>query len=221
MKICNICKLEKDLAEFNKHKSKKDGLQYYCKACDAKSSAKWRQENKEKIARYGAKYYLENKEVTAKYNAKYRLENKENICKNKAKYYQDNKEKIARYQAKYRLENKENICKNKAKYDKENPEKCRAKNRKRRAMKLQVKEHYTKEDEAFTRDLFNNECFNCGCKENLTIDHHKPLSKGFPLSRLNAVVLCKSCNSSKHDKSPEEFYLFPNLNLLNSILTRQ
>ena len=191
MKICNICKLEKGLECYSKRNRSKDGLQHYCKACDAKSSAKYRQEHKEKIARYGAKYYLENKEKRNKQ------------C---AKWWQENKEKMAEYRAKYQ---------------KDHPEVGRAKSRKRRAMKQEIKENYTKDDEEFTRTLFNNECFNCGCKENLVIDHHKPLSKGFPLTRDNAVVLCKSCNSSKGTKSPEEFYLFPNLNLLNSILTRQ
>lgn len=33
MKICNKCKQEKPLSEFNKNKSYKDGLDCYCKEC--------------------------------------------------------------------------------------------------------------------------------------------------------------------------------------------
>jgi hypothetical protein len=33
MKTCSKCKVEKDEAEFSKNKSKKDGLDYRCKAC--------------------------------------------------------------------------------------------------------------------------------------------------------------------------------------------
>lgn len=79
-------------------------------------------------------------------------------------------------------------------------------NRKRRAMRVNVKENYTKEDDNYTRQLFNNKCAICGALSNLEIDHWKPLSKGNPLTRQNAVLLCESCNSSKGDKNPEEYY---------------
>jgi hypothetical protein len=35
MKRCSCCKEEKDCSEFNKDKSRKDGLSYICKNCDA------------------------------------------------------------------------------------------------------------------------------------------------------------------------------------------
>lgn len=38
MKQCSSCKLHKEESEFNKNKSKKDGLQAYCKACHKKCS---------------------------------------------------------------------------------------------------------------------------------------------------------------------------------------
>jgi hypothetical protein len=34
-KICSKCKDEKDTSEFNKNSTKKDGLQYICKVCQA------------------------------------------------------------------------------------------------------------------------------------------------------------------------------------------
>jgi len=71
---------------------------------------------------------------------------------------------------------------------------------------MAVRENYTAEDEAITLKAFNNRCFNCGSNKNLTIDHHRPISKGNPLTLINAVVLCQSCNSSKSDKDPKEFY---------------
>ena len=214
MKICHKCGLKKSLVNFCKDKKAKDGHQYTCKACDSKSSAKYRLENKEKIN----KHYQDNKEKIIKNKAKYYQDNKENLSKTMAKYYQDNKEKIKKGVVKWQQENKEYYAKYQAKYQKDHPEVGRASSRKRRAMKQEIKEQYTKEDEAYTRDLFMNKCFNCDCKENLTIDHHQPLSKGFPLARDNAVVLCKSCNSSKNDKLPEDFYNFYDLMLIEKIL---
>lgn len=43
-------------------------------------------------------------------------------------------------------------------------------------------------------------CVACGSDEDLSIDHVYPVSKGGKLIPGNAVVLCRSCNSKKHDK---------------------
>jgi len=78
--------------------------------------------------------------------------------------------------------------------------------RRRRARKKMVNEKYTIEDHKYTMNLFNNQCACCGSKDNLCVDHWRPLSKGHPLSRKNAVILCRSCNASKGFKFPEECY---------------
>lgn len=96
----------------------------------------------------------------------------------------------------------------------ENPEKSIEHRNKRRERKLQINENYTSEDIKYTFSLFKNTCFNCGEVENLCIDHHYPLSKGYGLSRDNAVILCRSCNSSKSNKMPEDFYNEEKLSIL-------
>ena len=55
----------------------------------------------------------------------------------------------------------------------------------------------------------NYTCGHCGVKfpENyLAIDHIYPFSKGGQEKLSNYQVLCKSCNCSKHDRLPQEFY---------------
>jgi 5-methylcytosine-specific restriction endonuclease McrA len=103
-------------------------------------------------------------------------------------------------------------------YRQTHPEQKRKDRRVRRALKALVKEHYTIQDELFTLILFGHQCFNCGSKENLTIDHNYPLSKGYALTRSNACVLCFSCNSQKHDHFPEKFYLPEKLQELFTLL---
>lgn len=53
-----------------------------------------------------------------------------------------------------------------------------------------------------TRD--KNRCQYCGSKENLTIDHVIPRSRGGPSSWDNLVACCSKCNGKKGDKTPEE-----------------
>lgn len=76
----------------------------------------------------------------------------------------------------------------------------------RRGKKLSLKENYTDEDMAYTRNLFKNKCAICNKTKNLCFDHWYPLSKGFPLSRKNSVLLCRSCNAMKYDRLPHEHF---------------
>ncbi len=75
MKTCCKCKVEKQISEFQKNKTKKDGLQTYCKICKSEifkeysrnnkeivlgAQRRWRSENKERIKNYQAEYVFEN-----------------------------------------------------------------------------------------------------------------------------------------------------------------
>jgi hypothetical protein len=51
-----------------------------------------------------------------------------------------------------------------------------------------------------------NECIYCGIKQNLTIEHILPTSRGGPNTSDNTVWICKSCNSKKGDKGLYEYF---------------
>lgn len=61
-KFCNKCKKEKFTSEFNKNKSKKDGLGANCKTCSGIASRKYYSENKEKHKKLVSKRKQEHKE---------------------------------------------------------------------------------------------------------------------------------------------------------------
>jgi 5-methylcytosine-specific restriction endonuclease McrA len=48
--------------------------------------------------------------------------------------------------------------------------------------------------------LYELPCYNCGSKENLSIDHVLPLKRGGNHSIGNLMTLCRSCNASKGKK---------------------
>ncbi|MEH0155667.1 HNH endonuclease [Limibacter armeniacum] len=54
----------------------------------------------------------------------------------------------------------------------------------------------------FKRDNFS--CLYCGSKNNLTLDHVIPRSRGGQSTWKNLVTACKSCNSKKGDRTPDE-----------------
>ena len=54
----------------------------------------------------------------------------------------------------------------------------------------------------FERDAYR--CRYCGSHMNLTIDHVLPISQNGPGSDDNLVTCCKTCNSRKHGRTPEQ-----------------
>jgi hypothetical protein len=197
-KKCNKCKKNKDKSEFYKCTSKKDGLQSTCKKCQ-KSYIK---ENHNEIILYQKQYRADNPEKVKKSRDKYNDNNIEKVKSSKKRWRYNNKE----YYKEYREENREQLRENNRRWEKKNLDKARAKCRRRRARKISVNENYTPENEKITLKVFGSCCFKCKSVDDITIDHHNPLSEGNALSVLNAVPLCRSCNSSKGFKKPEDFY---------------
>ncbi len=79
MKNCKWCNQEKDLSEFYKAKTSRDGHQSHCKDCHSKmNSEKYYEKHEENRARL-AKYYLDNHE-------KEKASRREHYQKNKSTY---------------------------------------------------------------------------------------------------------------------------------------
>lgn len=65
----------------------------------------------------------------------------------------------------------------------------------------------TFEEWEFAVDYFNNRCAYCQNERKLTYDHLIPFSKGGSFTRLNILPCCSSCNSSKHNKDFNEWFV--------------
>jgi hypothetical protein len=54
-KVCSTCKIEKEITEFSKDKTEKDGYTYSCKVCRNKRYNEWASKNKDKVRERNAK----------------------------------------------------------------------------------------------------------------------------------------------------------------------
>jgi hypothetical protein len=99
MKTCNKCKTPKDLSEFNKDKSRKDGYSYACSKCLSLNSKKHYDNNKEDIL----------KEQKGKNNEyfKNRYKNKSNLQKEEFRNYLKEYQSTEKHKIKRRIYKKE------------------------------------------------------------------------------------------------------------------
>lgn len=146
-------------------------------------------------------------EKKRQYQAKYLENNREKInLRKKARYYA-HKERILAENKKRRDENKEHVL--------EIERASRAKNIKAvRASKIlsQAKRNFNLINcksyiiiEKDLKRLYSDPCYNCGSMQNQSIDHRIPISRGGDHGIGNFMTLCRSCNSSKKDKTITEW----------------
>jgi 5-methylcytosine-specific restriction endonuclease McrA len=224
VKTCITCKETKEFALFPERKDSPDGYRNQCKVCRKKYTEEWIKNPPVKIiVPDGMKrcYVCKNiKDKSCFGNNAGSKDGLKQLCKICA---QNKREEAARAQGRVYRKRKEDgipVEKTQEQLDKEkeskhtrqhewylkNKEKVYAGKARRRAKKFGCKESYSTTGRKITLIAFDSKCYSCGGGDCLCIDHHRPLSKGNPLSLDNAVVLCKKCNSKKASKDPEEFY---------------
>lgn len=119
-------------------------------------------------------------------------------------YREKNKDKLAEYNKNYQKNNLQRFRTARQKYDATSAGRIAAERRRIRRLGYADQGMPT-----FDADLLKaqqTKCENCGTSENLTLDHHVPLSSNGQLSLENTNILCNICNSRKRDKAPEAFF---------------
>ena len=217
------------------NKSSTDGFRNPCKECHnkelknirAKDPEKarrrekiWRSKNPDKVKQNKKKDYEKNRESYRSKSRQWRENNLERDAEVKHERYVRLKDEIKEYNHNYYLENCERIKKNVEEWAHNNPEKFKSIQAKRRDLQNKVDAYLPPEYIELIFSAFDNKCFKCGKTEKLCLDHHYPLSKGYGLNIENAVILCKSCNSTKHDALPEKFYSIDELKTINEIFKK-
>lgn len=202
VKRCSCCKEFKTLDNFCYNKERADGFNKYCRECSSRKQKIIHNKNKK-----AQKIKLENRsciscdiikpinEFEKNTNIKTGYTNYCKFCANKSsnKRWHENDS--------YKERSKEN-------------------RRKRREREVGLDYEYTIDHEESTKKNFDNMCFKCKSSRQLCIDHNYPLSLGYGLKLSNAVLLCRSCNASKGNRMPQDFYTKEELFKLNKILKK-
>lgn len=90
IKKCTKCQEEKSLNDFNKDRTKKDGLRPICKSCTSKQQKQYAQKNKVKIAEYQKEYAKKNQQALRENKKRHYLKNKDKIIKRVNSWHKQN-----------------------------------------------------------------------------------------------------------------------------------
>lgn len=194
--------------------------------------------NLEKYKEYRKKYYQDNKSLSSKRNKEWILANPEKNRGYKRKWATNNQDKIRAHRVAVApiisIKNKERYrangepIKDRARNRWRNltPEQRLEHNKKRReryaknpdirnipAILRQATDRVgfgkiTKLEWKEVCEKYGNKCYYCGSTGKITLEHLLPVSRGGTNELSNLRPACPSCNYSKHNKTPEEYYLW-------------
>jgi hypothetical protein len=215
MKQCARCLEQKELAEFSKDASRRDGKQPYCKTCNSSYAL----ENKARIRQRRQAIYRENKDTIKARVQEYTAKNRDEINarrrvihtrraaeKNAARrqaYAQDPSKVLRQLQVQRRANSAKVRAYDRHRY-RQNPDRFKANARNRKARKKQAEGSFTGVEWNKLKEQYNNCCLRCGKSEQeakLTPDHIQPLSRGGSNYIANIQPLCLECNLWKSTKT--------------------
>jgi len=182
MKTCSICGVPKDCTEFQRDRSKKDGLRSACKSCVSRRKAVYNSEHREQNRRCCREWYEVHKtEISLSRHER----NKRDPL--------PSRERVRRWRL-------------------ANPHKEFNKTARRRMLTGRdeiSKEQWLFCIASTNWSCFY--CGLSLVKGNRTLDHVVPLSKGGSNSTTNLVPSCKPCNFSKQNRLPHQWLQCPKL----------
>lgn len=142
------------------------------------------------------------------YKRIWRAKNRDKVLVSKKRNYNKNKQSILKANLEYRQENHER----RLEIERESRERNKDKNRPSKNARQSIRNRLVSESKyvIIYKDLkriYSQPCFHCGSKNNQSLDHRTPLSRGGSHGIGNLMTLCKSCNASKKDKTIMEWKL--------------
>lgn len=187
-KTCTHCQQAKPLNEFDRLLKSKDGRQPWCKKCRKEQ----RETNRDKKSAYDRARYKANSEAMRARAKVHRETNPDYLKSYNHSYYKENADKISDAVRQWRQEN---------------PDKRRAIINRHKAAKRNAEGRFTDNDIRSMLKSQHGRCVYCRAdiKDCYTVDHITPLSRGGSNWPDNLQLVCASCNSSKKDKTHDEY----------------
>ena len=168
----------------------------------------YRNANKERRNAQAKSWREENSERKKEYQEQYRKDNRDGINQYQRDYHEANRDVLRAKRRQYCNENSDKIAESQRRYRKENASKIYSKNAQRRALLKGAKVERVDYDIIYLRD--NGICGICEnelLREDMTLDHIIPLSRGGEHSAINVQVAHLSCNRQKGIKTRQEMAL--------------
>jgi 5-methylcytosine-specific restriction endonuclease McrA len=177
-------------------------------------SRKWYRANRERVLKAESERRKVDPKCVAhkrEYDRQRRIEHPELAEREKVRlsqYYECHREEVIKRAVDWNRTNTEKNRTYSARYCKANPEKNVVNCSKHRALKYAntpISEMLTSAEWLAILAEANGHCHYCDKEAKLSLDHVIPLSKGGKHSGENVVPACKHCNSSKSNKTLEEW----------------
>lgn len=181
-KFCHGCQTEKDASEFNRNRSKADGLSSRCRVCNQSQEKKHRLEHPEQERLRHQKWSQSRPGYGREQSAKYRATHPD-FARTVAKRYRE------RHPAK--------ALENSRRWKANNRARVNQRLARRHALKRRNGGAYTPAEWQALCERYDNRCLACGQQVPLTADHVIPVSAGGSSWIENIQPLCQPCNSKK------------------------
>lgn len=209
LKRCSKCGELKPRQAFALNKRRHDGLQVYCKACNAA----YRRDRKPEKAAYNKSYYEAHADDLREYGRNYHHEHRDERRAYRSEYYAKNRDRLLTRQAIYN--SSPEFKARRSAYDRQhrqsNKLKYSIRDANRRARERKLGSYITLADIELIRKSQTDTkgrliCWRCGkpITHNPHLDHFIPLDKGGSHSPGNLHFMHAKCNLSKATKHPHE-----------------
>lgn len=198
---CNSCVECKAITDKRRHERDREKVNEYNK--------RYRKENPEKVKEWNRRYWEKSPVPYAEYVRLQRKANPERFRRNDRTKYYRHYEKYRAYRKRVYQERKSELHAKQLAYMRTDRGKMlAAKHRHNRRARNQsvIIGAYTPKELLALKEVFDNLCAYCCDKTAKSLDHFIPVSKGGSDCLGNLLPCCRSCNSSKCNSDPFEWY---------------